>query len=389
MTKDKFDGLYRSQRFDSSVANALSESAVSDIWDDWDLMGLMDEVPCDFAKRLGVNYGIFTSSGTSALHAALLALQIQPGDEVIVPCTTFIRAVTPLLHLGVTPVLADVDPETGNISPEGIQSAVSTKTRGIIVVHQWGTPANMDEILHLSNRFNLPLIEDFSHAHLTEYKTKPVGGIGTIGIASLQRKKVLSVGEGGLVVSNDHDIYERLKDITSPGSFRSGKSEVDYSGYGLNMRMSPFSCIAAKCIFENAEDIVKRREKNVSELVDILKESSKIQSPNIPDYATRVSPYGFKPRLINVSFDEATDYFQSTPWRLKRYSYGEIGSSKFWTKSRAYFPFCQNIRPRRTKFYTGFKEYMEGRISLGIPSVDSNYWNEETRSIWREPLENW
>ena len=135
--------LYRSPRYSDEMAEAMRGFITSTMWDDWDLSGLLVDVPMAYAAKIGVKYGIFCSTGTAGLHASLMSLPLRPGDEVIVPCMTFIRCATPLVHLGLVQVLADIDPKTGNLDPESIIATITPKTRAVLAVHMWGIHADM------------------------------------------------------------------------------------------------------------------------------------------------------------------------------------------------------------------------------------------------------
>jgi dTDP-4-amino-4,6-dideoxygalactose transaminase len=381
--------LYRSPRYSPEVGSALAASAGSSMWDDWDLDGLLTNVPQKFAQKMGAQYGIFCSTGTAGLHASLMALPLTPGDEVIVPCMTFIRAVTPLVHLGLQPVLVDVDPDTGNIDPTAIEAAITPRTRAVIVVHMWGIPADMEKIIDVCSRHGLQIIEDFSHAHFSVHRLGAVGGLGKIGFASMQRKKTFSVGEGGIIVTNDLDVYERLQQITSPGSFKGSSNYNEFSGFGLNMRMSPFSGVVAKCLFERADEIVEARAKHATEFAEMLTETGLVTPPKIPQYATFVSAYGFKPAIAeSISLDKLVDGNTSGLWRFSRFSYDAIAGNPFWTKPSAHYPFSLGIKPRHNGEFSGYAAYLKGRVSLAVPTVGGDYWSDLVRGEWRTDILN-
>lgn len=379
--------LYRSPRYSPKIAEALAGSTTSPMWDDWDLEGLLTDVPNGYASKMGAKFGIFCSTGTSGLHASLMALDLIPGDEVIVPCMTFIRAVTPLVHLGLQPVLVDVDPHTGNIDPAALEAAISSRTRAIVVVHMWGIPADMDGLNSVCSQHGLSIIEDFSHAHFSLHSRGPVGGLGKIGYASMQRKKTFSVGEGGLIVTNDQGIYERLRQITSPGSFKGTPNYNEFSGFGLNMRMSPFSGVVARCLLEEVDQIVEARARHADEFSVMLAETGLISPPVVPDYAKRVSAYGYKPSITGeVTLDKLAAGNASGLWRFSRFSYDAIAQSPFWRKSRAHYPFALNIQPRAAGTFAGYAEYLKGRVSLSVPTVPADYWDDDVREKWRADL---
>ncbi|MER2534235.1 MAG: aminotransferase class I/II-fold pyridoxal phosphate-dependent enzyme [Rhizobiaceae bacterium] len=379
--------IYRSPRYTPDVTQALSECTTSAMWDDWDLAGLLTDVPHAFAGKMGAKFGIFCSTGTAGLHASLMALELLPGDEVIVPCMTFIRAVTPLVHLGLQPVLVDVDPQTGNIQPEAIAAAISPRTRAVVVVHMWGIPADMAGIKEVCQRQGLQVIEDFSHAHFSMHELGSVGSFGSVGYASLQRKKTFSVGEGGIIVTNNPDIYDRLRQITSPGSFKGTPNYNEFSGFGLNMRMSPFSGVVARCLFDRAGEIVEARAKHADEFSSLLSETGVIHPPTIPSYVRLVSAYGYKPSLSGeITLDQLAAGNAGGFWRFGRFSYDAIAENPFWRKSRAHYPFALQIQPKVLGPFTGYQTYLAGRVSLAVPTVGSDYWTDDVRDQWRSDL---
>ena len=380
--------LYRSPRYPAELADALSEFTTSPAWDDWDLAGLLVDVPTAYANKLGAKYGIFCSTGTAGLHASLMALPLKPGDEVIVPCMTFIRCATPLLHLGLIPVLVDIDPVTGNIDPDSVAAAISPKTRAVLAVHMWGIPADMRRLVAVCREKELFLIEDFSHAHYSRHTDGFVGSFGHVSYCSMQRKKTVSVGEGGLIVTNDEGIYKRLQPITSPGSFKGTPNYNEFSGFGLNLRMSPFSAFVAKQQFNRLDEIVHNRAAQAIAFTEILSQfPDHIKPPALPSYAEVVSAYGYKPQLVNTAtLDMLRKANTSNLWQFSAFSYGHFKDDVFWTKSPEHYPFCQRIQPRQVAEFPGYTQYMAGRIGLSVPTVDASYWNAETKSRWADAL---
>lgn len=381
--------LYRSPRYSDDASTALEASANSSMWDDWDLSGLLTDLPNAYAQKAGVRYGIFCSTGTAGLHSSLMALELLPGDEVLVPCMTFIRAVTPLVHLGLVPVLADIDPLTGNLDSGKLDSLLTAKTKAIIVVHMWGVPADMTSLVEICQRRGLYLIEDFSHAHFSKYQERTVGTFGDVAYASLQRKKTLSVGEGGLIFTNSTDIYARLQQITSPGSFKGTPNYNEFSGFGLNLRMSPFSGVVAKCLLSTADQIVSDRAAHAIEFTKLITQfSNKLEAPFLPHYATFVSAYGYKPRLTDItSLEELRKLNSRGRWLWSGFTYDHILASPFWDKPAKHYPFALGIRPRSLASYSGYDAYTKNRVSLSVPTVPGSYWTEETRHAWKRDLE--
>src|SRR5262245_47638183 len=156
-----------------------------------------------FEALTGVCSAVACASGTAAIHTALAALDLEPGDEVITSPITDMGALAPLLYQGLIPVFADVDPRTCNLTARTIEERLSERTRAVIITHLFGNPCDMGAILELATTRRLPVIEDCAQAFLARYDGRRVGTFGAIGCFSLQQGKHITTGEGGLVVTND------------------------------------------------------------------------------------------------------------------------------------------------------------------------------------------
>jgi perosamine synthetase len=163
----------------------------------------LDKFEKAFAAYLDVQYATTTTNGTTALHLALATLNLGPGDEVIIPDLTIVSCGLAVLYVGATPVVVDVDPVTSNIDTTKIEQVITKRTRAIMVVHLWGHPADMDPILAIAKRHHLFVIEDAAEAHGALYKEKKVGSLGDIGCFSFYGNKIVTTGEGGMVVTNN------------------------------------------------------------------------------------------------------------------------------------------------------------------------------------------
>ena len=170
-----------------------------------------------FAEKFGVEYAIAVNSGTSALHAAMAALNIGPGDEVIVPPLTFIATAFAPLFVGAVPVFADVDPQTFNIDPNDIRKKITTKTKAIITVSLYGLSPEMDQIMEIARHHGLKVVEDNAQCVLGQYKGQIVGSLGDISIFSLQRSKHLTSGDGGVAITNDEKVAEKFRKFADLG----------------------------------------------------------------------------------------------------------------------------------------------------------------------------
>lgn len=175
---------------------------------------LQHEFSRQFAAFNKVNYCLLTASGSSALVVALEALDVGPGDEVIVPIWTWVATATSVLRVNATPVFVDVDPDTFCMSSEAARSAITSKTKAIIPVHLHHSMADMDAFDSLSKETGIPIIEDAAQAHGAIWRGRRAGSIGRLGIFSFQQSKVITSGEGGAVITNDKELYIRLQELS-------------------------------------------------------------------------------------------------------------------------------------------------------------------------------
>jgi perosamine synthetase len=188
------------------------------------------------AQFCGARYAVAASSGTTALHLALLAMNVGPGDEVIVPTLTYIAAANAVTYCGARPVFVDVDRETWNIDPELIESRITANTRGILVVHLYGHPCDMDAIIELARRRGLFVLEDAAEALGAEYKGRKAGALGDIATFSFFGNKVITTGEGGMVVTDRMEWAERVRILRGQGM--DPKRRYWFPVIGYNYRMT-------------------------------------------------------------------------------------------------------------------------------------------------------
>lgn len=171
----------------------------------------VDRFERDFATFCETEHGVAVSNGTDALLVTLKAAGVGPGDEVIVPALTFVAVPAVVLHLGAQPVLADIHPDYWCLDPLAVERAISPKTKAIVVVHLYGHPADMDPILELARSRRIAVIEDGAEAHGARYKNRRVGSLGDAGCFSFYGNKIITTGEGGMVVTNNAALAERVR----------------------------------------------------------------------------------------------------------------------------------------------------------------------------------
>ena len=190
-----------------------------------------------FAARHGVKHCVAVSSGTSALHAALVAMGIGPGDEVVVPANTFIATAEAVSHCGATPRFADVGEDDYCLDPASLESAITARTKAVIPVHLYGQPAEMDEIVRVAERHGLEILEDCSQAHDAEYRGRKVGTFGRAAAFSFYPSKNLGAyGEAGAVLTNDPALAEKVRMLRDHG----GRKKYHHEFVGYNYRMDGF-----------------------------------------------------------------------------------------------------------------------------------------------------
>jgi len=194
----------------------------------------------DFARFHDTRYCLAVANGTVAVETALRALGVEPGQEVIVPAVTFIASASAVLLARAVPVFAYIDPETYQVSAESIEAAVTRRTRGIVVVHYAGYPADMDAIRRVARRHKLFVVEDCAHAHGSQWRGRGVGALGDAGAFSFQQSKALSAGEGGAVVTNRRRVHECAIAYHSIGRAVSAQGTYHHTIVGPNYRMTEF-----------------------------------------------------------------------------------------------------------------------------------------------------
>jgi perosamine synthetase len=211
-----------------------------------------------FAAKLGSRFGYACSSGSAAIHAAISAIDPEPGDEIITSSITDMGALTPILYQGAIPVFAEVDPLSLNVTAEAIRPWIGKRTKAIVVTHVFGSPCDMEPIMQLANEHGIAVIEDCAQAFLASYKGRQVGTIGAIGCFSLQQGKHMTCGEGGLVVTDDPSLARRLFLFINK-CFGYGDPNPDHYYISLNSRMSEIQGALALGQFEKLDDCVRAR----------------------------------------------------------------------------------------------------------------------------------
>lgn len=241
-----------------------------------------------FSSYCGCRFGVTTTNGTSSIHLALASVGIGEGDEVFVPAFTMIGSVVPVLYCGAKPVLIDCDPQTWTMDVGQIEAKLSKKTRAILPVHIYGHPCDMDPIMALAKEHDLFVIADAAEAHGAEYKGRKTGGLGDVGCFSFYANKIITCGEGGMMVTNDEQIAKRALSLKNL-SFSTGAKRVYlHDEVGFNYRLTNLQAAVGLAQFERIDDFVEMRRKNASLYAEGLGGIAGIKLPCEKEWAKNV-----------------------------------------------------------------------------------------------------
>lgn len=223
-----------------------------------------------FKEHLGVKYAIATSSCTGALHMGMAVLDIGPGDEVIMADTNWIATASPIVHLGAKPVFVDILPDSWCIDPDKAEAAITPKTKAIVAVHLYGNLCDMGRLLAIGEKYGIPVIEDAAEAIGSVYRGKRAGSIGAFGAFSFHGTKTLTTGEGGMFVTNNADLFERVLTLSNHGRSRSQTKQFWPDIVGFKYKMSNIQAAIGCAQMERIEGLINRKREIYATYRDIL-----------------------------------------------------------------------------------------------------------------------
>lgn len=247
----------------------------------------------EYAAFIGTKFAVALMNGTVALEAALYALDIGPGDEVITSCRTFIASASCIVMRGATPVLVDVDINSQNITAETIEPYITPRTKAIIVVHLAGWPADMESILALAHKYNIKVIEDCAQAHGAKFKDRRVGAIGHIGAFSFCQDKIITTGgEGGMITTDDREIWQKIWSFKDHGKNYEKVYQPTHSpgyrwlhdSFGTNWRMTEMQAAIGRIQLKKIEYWLALRKKNANSLTQQFKDVPQLRVPIPPSH---------------------------------------------------------------------------------------------------------
>lgn len=241
------------------------------------------------AEYIGTKYAIVVSSGTAALHAACYVSGLKKGDEVITSPNTFVSTVEAIMYCGATPVFADIDERTHNIKPSEIESRITENTRAILPVDYAGQPCELDEIKEIARKYNLLIIEDAAEAIGSVYKGRKVGTVADMTIFSFHAVKNMTTCEGGAIVTDNREYYEKLKRFRAYGIDKSTRTEAapwlsQQTEFGYNYRLSEIQCALGISQLNKLDKFIKRRTEIAERYFDGLKDVEYITLPYVHTY---------------------------------------------------------------------------------------------------------
>ena len=217
-----------------------------------------------FKKHLGMKYAIATSSCTGALHMGMCALDIGLGDEVILADINWIATVSPIVHLGAKPIFVDILKDTWCIDPKKVEAAITSRTKAIVAVHLYGNLCDMDSLLEISKRYNIPIIEDAAEAIGSIYKGARAGSMGLFGTFSFHGTKTITTGEGGIFVTNDSKLYNKVLTLSNHGRDKNQTKQFWSDIIGFKYKLSNIQAAIGCAQMERIKELIQKKKEILS-----------------------------------------------------------------------------------------------------------------------------
>lgn len=235
----------------------------------------------EFSEFVGCEYSCAVNNGTSALSLSLSALGIGPGDEVITTPMTFVATANSILSCGAKPVFADIDPETYNLCPKSTRKAINKRTKAIMPVHLYGLPSDMEEFERISEELGIRIIGDAAQAHGAKINGKSVGNFGDVECFSFYPTKNMTTGEGGMITTNNEELYKKLVSIRNHGRPGGELGVYEHERFGLNLRLTDIGAAIGRVQLRRLPDLNLRRKNNAIELTKLLEGIEGVTLPGL------------------------------------------------------------------------------------------------------------
>ncbi len=262
----------------------------------------VDAFAAAFARFQGASHAVCTPNGTLALEAALEALGIGPGDEVITSAWTFVATAGAILTMGARPVFVDIDPTTNTIDPDRIEAAITPKTKAVMPVHIGGLPADMDGVMEVADRAGLPVLEDACQAWGARWRERGAGTIGALGCFSFQESKNITAGEGGAVVTDDRELRDRVWSIHNTGRDPERPGMFDFAMVGRNLRMTEWQAAVLLAQIQRLPEQMDRRDHTAARLTAALSEIPGLAPLRVDPRVTRCAWHLYQLRYDPSAF---------------------------------------------------------------------------------------
>ncbi len=334
----------------------------------------------EFAHLYGVPYAVASTSGTAAIHTALGALDLNPGDEVITAPITDLGTVIPILSLNAIPVFADID-ASYNMDPRDVERKITDRTRAIVVVHLFGNPCDMDAMVAIARKHKIPLIEDCSQSHVTSYKGRYVGTIGDIGCFSFQQSKHMTTGDGGMTITSNAAYYERMKLYVDKGFMRKGWGARAYGFHAPNYRMNELTAAVGRAQIKKVKAVVQKRHEMGSLLTSLLS--------NVPGLTTApVTDGGYHSYWLYPLLTEGIDIELFAKEMIKSHFWSAPGytgkpiylCSESLTAKKTYgnsqFPFNSTFASKKYEYVEGLCPKAEMTLKQLVTMPWDESWDE-------------
>ena len=302
----------------------------------WALGPEIEEFENELANYVGVDYCATLNSGTSALHACFLAYGLGNSDEIIVPSFSFISTANSVLFVGAKPIFADIEEETFGLDPDSIQSKINSNTKALVPMDYGGLPCKIFEINEIAKQKNIPVIEDAAESLGSKIHDSKIGSISDSSIFSFCGNKVLTTGEGGAVVTNSKDIYDKIKIIRSHGridtkNYFQNESESDYLQLGYNWRMSTLTATLGLTQLKKLDKLIVMRKKNAKHISSKLEKFKQIKFPSIPSGYDHIYQM-FTIRLENQTLRDNLHEFLTKKKIFSKVYFSPIHKTKFYQR---------------------------------------------------------
>lgn len=309
------------------------------------------------AASVGSEYAVAVNSGTAAIHAALFAGGIEPGDEVAVPALTFFSTATAVIHQGAVPVFVDIDPVTYSMCPKSLASVITPRTKAAIPVHYFGYPAEMDGIMEVARKHGLLVVEDCAQAHGSMYRGKVVGSIGDMGAFSFFATKHITTGEGGAITTNNAEWAKTMRLFRSHGL----QGRDDHIMLGYNYRLTEMAGALGAVQIDKLDDLNRARIANTEALVAKISDIPWLTVPQVPAHV--VHTYFW----CHIEIDEQKLGF-STAELIERLSARGIETRHRYSEPLYRQPLLTTHKPKLLELVAG--DHLPDYGSLSLPNVE-------------------